>query len=57
MLEATLALATIVAAVEIDSRNSDFPIVTPFTLIPDGPIPARIRRRSRHSSAAVTAAD
>jgi len=57
MLEATLALATIVAAVEIDSRNSDFPIVTPFTLIPDGPIPARIRRRTRHSSAAVTAAD
>ena len=45
MLEATLALATIVRAVEIHSCSDDFPIATPFTLIPDGPIPARIRRR------------
>jgi cytochrome P450 len=45
MLEATLALATIVRAVEIESVDDDFPLETPFTVIAAAPIPARITRR------------
>lgn len=45
MLEATLGLATIVRAVEIESLEDDFPIALPFTLTAGGPVPARVRRR------------
>ncbi|MFY1620981.1 cytochrome P450 [Micromonospora sp. WMMD736] len=46
MLEATLALATIIRRVEIQSERSDFPIAVPFTTVAAEPIPARIRRRT-----------
>jgi len=45
MLEATLALATIVRLAEIDSLEDDFPMAVPFTLVAGGPIPARIKLR------------
>ncbi len=45
MLEATLALATVVRRVEIRSLEDDFPLAVPFTMVPAGPIRARIRRR------------
>ncbi|MDV3125699.1 cytochrome P450 [Mycobacterium sp. 21AC1] len=45
MLEATLALATIVRAVHIESIDDDFPVETPFTVVAAAPIPARITRR------------
>jgi cytochrome P450 len=46
MLEATLALATIIRRVEIRSLADDFPLAVPFTMVPAGPIWARIRSRS-----------
>lgn len=46
MLEATLALATIVRRVDIASLEDDFPLAMPFTMVPAGPIWARVRRRS-----------
>ncbi|PND54793.1 cytochrome P450 [Mycobacterium sp. ENV421] len=46
MLESTLALATIIRATEIRSLDQDFPIATPFTLIPAGPIRAAVRTRA-----------
>jgi len=45
MLEATLALATIVRHAEIDSLDDDFPMVAPFTLVAGGPIRARVKLR------------
>jgi cytochrome P450 len=45
MLEATLALATIIRIAEIDSLAADFPLAVPFTMVAGGPIPARVRRR------------
>ncbi|MGF2945407.1 cytochrome P450 [Mycobacterium sp. Lab-001] len=42
MLEATLALATIVRAAEIESLDSDFPLDTPFTVVAAGPVRARV---------------
>jgi hypothetical protein len=45
MLEATLALATIVRRVEIDSLDDDFPLAVPFTMVAAAPIRARVRRR------------
>jgi len=45
MLEATLALATIVRHAEIHSVDDDFPMVAPFTLVAGGPIRARITLR------------
>lgn len=45
MLEATIALASIVRAVEIESLEPGFPTALPFTLTAAGPIPARIRPR------------
>ena len=47
MLEATLALATIVRQVEIRSLNDDFPFDTPFTLVAATPIRARVHKRAR----------
>ncbi len=45
MLEATLALATIVRYAEIESLDDEFPMVAPFTLVAGGPIRARIKLR------------
>ncbi len=38
MLEATVALATIVRATDIRSSTDDFPVATPFTAVAAGPI-------------------
>lgn len=43
ILEATLALATIVRRTEILSLRNDFPLALPFTMTADGPIPVRVR--------------
>jgi cytochrome P450 len=45
MLEATLALATIVRRVRIESLSDDFPLAVPFTMVAAAPIRARIRLR------------
>lgn len=45
MLEATLALATIIGQVEIVSTREDFPLTVPFTMVAAEPVPARIVRR------------
>jgi cytochrome P450 len=45
VLEAALALATIVRDVELHSLNEDFPLAVPFTMVAGGPIPSRITRR------------
>ena len=45
MLEATLALATIVRRIEICSLEDDFPVETPFTTVAAGPIRARVKNR------------
>jgi cytochrome P450 len=45
MLEATLALATIIRRVDIWSLGDDFPVAVPFTMVAAGPIWARVRRR------------
>lgn len=42
MLEASLALATIVRRIEIQSLDEDFPTVSPLTTVAGGPIHARI---------------
>jgi cytochrome P450 len=44
-LETTLALATIVRAMEIRSVDRDFPVEVPFTTVADGPIRARVSPR------------
>ena len=46
MLEATLALATVVRNHEIHSTGADFPMMVPFTTMAATPIPAAVRRRS-----------
>lgn len=46
MLEATLALATIVHNAEVESLDEDFPLATPFTVVAAAPIRARIRARA-----------
>lgn len=43
--EATIALATLVRRIEIESVDDEFPLTVPFTLTAHGPIPARVRRR------------
>jgi len=47
MLEATLALATIVRHTEIRSLEGDFPLISPFTMVAGGPIHARVKTRTR----------
>ncbi|HSS23186.1 MAG TPA: cytochrome P450 [Mycobacterium sp.] len=42
MLEATLALATIVRTIDIESLDLDFPLATPFTVVAARPIRARV---------------
>jgi cytochrome P450 len=46
MLEATLALATIIRAARIESLNDDFPLATPFTVVAADPIGARVYART-----------
>ena len=46
MLEATLALATIIRRTEIRSLQDDLPLAVPFTTVAAGPIPARVCVRS-----------
>ena len=46
MLEATLALATIVRRVEIESLEDDFPLAVPFTMVAAAPIRANVRLRN-----------
>jgi cytochrome P450 len=46
MLEATLGLATIVRRADISAMEDDFPVAMPFTMVPAGPIWARVRLRS-----------
>jgi cytochrome P450 len=45
MLEATLALATIIRRVEILSLRKDFPLAVPFTTVAAEAVPARVLRR------------
>ncbi|HEX5143395.1 MAG TPA: cytochrome P450, partial [Mycobacterium sp.] len=45
MLEATLALATVLRAVSVEPLTDTFPLATPFTVVPAGAVPARVRRR------------
>lgn len=45
MLVTTLALATIVRSVRIQSDNKDFPLESPCTTVAKGPIPARVDAR------------
>jgi cytochrome P450 len=42
MLEATLALATIIRTIDIESLDLDFPLATPFTVVAAGPVRARV---------------
>jgi cytochrome P450 len=46
MLEATLALATIIRRTEILSLEPDFPLATPFTMVAAAPIRARVYARA-----------
>ena len=46
MLEATLALATIIRRTEIRSLDADFPIIVPFTTVAAAPIRARVNDSS-----------
>jgi cytochrome P450 len=46
MLEATLALATVIRAARIESLNADFPLATPFTVVAAAPIDARVHTRT-----------
>jgi cytochrome P450 len=46
MLEATLALATIIRAARIESLDDDFPLATPFTVVAAEPIDARVHVRT-----------
>jgi cytochrome P450 len=45
MLEATLAIATIIRDVQITAPEADFPLAVPFTMVPVGPIRARVTAR------------
>jgi cytochrome P450 len=44
MLEATLALATLVRGVELRSSADDFPVTTPFTAVAAQPVWAVVRK-------------
>ena len=46
MLEATLALATIIRRTEIRSLNEDFPLALPYTMVAAGPIRAQVNVRT-----------
>lgn len=46
MLEATLALAGVVRTLRTESLADNFPVVTPFTVVAAGRVPARVRARA-----------
>lgn len=46
MLEATLALATVIRAARIESLGDDFALATPFTVVAAEPILARVHARA-----------
>ena len=46
MLEATLALATIIRGARIESLKDDFPLATPFTVVAAEPVDARVHART-----------
>ena len=46
MLEATLALATIIGRTEIQSTHNHFPMIVPFTTVAAAPIRARVNDRN-----------
>lgn len=46
MLEATLALATIIRAARIESLADDFPLATPLSIVAAEPIDARVHARA-----------
>ena len=46
MLEATIALGTIIRTIDIHSLSDDFPLAVPFTTVAAAPIPARVRVRT-----------
>ena len=46
MLEATLALATIIRRTEIQSIDPEFPMIVPFTTVAAAPIRARVKARA-----------
>ena len=50
MLEATLALATIIRTARIESLRGDFPLATPFTVVAAEPINARVYARASTSA-------
>jgi cytochrome P450 len=45
MLEATLALATIIGRCQITSLADEFPVAVPFTTVAAGPVPVRVGKR------------
>jgi cytochrome P450 len=45
MLEATLALATVVRDIDFTALSAELPIATSLTMLPAGPVPMRVRRR------------
>ncbi len=47
MLEATLALATIIRRTEIRPLRDDFPVALPFTMAAAGPVYAQVNARTR----------
>jgi cytochrome P450 len=51
MLEATLALATIIRRAEIQAVSEDFPLAVPFTTVAAAPIHARVHARTREVAA------
>lgn len=53
MLEATLALATIIRRAEIHSLREDFPLAVPFTTVAAEAIPARVQLRGSDAGAMV----
>lgn len=46
MLEATLALATIIRRIEVRSLDDDFPLIVPFTTVAAAPIRAHVKGRT-----------
>ena len=50
MLEATMALATIIRAVEVESHEDTFPVALPFTMTAAGKIPAHATARVHSTS-------
>src|ERR1700761_7579759 len=53
MLEATLALATIIRGARIESLKDDFPLATPFTVVAAEPVDARVHARTSTSGGQV----